>query len=30
MVGELITPWLLYCRKEIWYQEYKRLGGPED
>jgi hypothetical protein len=28
-VTELITPQLLYCRKEIWYQEYKRLGGPQ-
>jgi hypothetical protein len=30
MVGEFITTQLLYCRKETWYQEYKRLGGPKD
>jgi hypothetical protein len=27
--GVIISPQLLYRRKETWYQEYKRLGGPQ-
>jgi hypothetical protein len=27
--GVIISPHLLYRRKETWYQEYKRLGGPQ-
>jgi len=27
--GGIISPQLLYHRKETWYQEYKRLGGPQ-
>jgi len=29
MAGVIISLQLLYHRKETWYQEYKRLGGPQ-